>query len=292
MSARDHEVWVDSGFDPVMVQLDPPWLVSSTSFDVHQSKLLHRIRYFTKKERKKLGMKGIRDSITSKHHHACNTVRGSVSPTISPISGLNLSTSPFIHTITRSNFLLFVTDGSDVDGKYTDRYEDMGWEMPPTNDSDVHLEHYYHYPGVTLGVHRIHGYQIKYERVLMNRSRVATCQSVMIHTIDVPKRLTNEDAVHLPVGEETVIVTCPEVDIAGRFVFVTVLFYKETSGPANFRCGCVSRMAKVQEEYRGVLHSDTSAPAAITGRRVHFAPLASARYPVAPGGKEVHLGPI
>lgn len=155
----------------------------------------------------------------------------------------------------------------------------MGWELPPTSPTDTNLEHYYHYPGVTLGIHRIHGYQIKYERVLVKHDHVATARFVKIHTINVPKRLTCHDAIYLPVGEETVIVTCPEMDCNGRFVFVTVLFYREASSPADCRCGCTpSSSSSIVTVCRNSACSSVG-KSVTTGRRVHFAPLASARYP-------------
>lgn len=155
---------------------------------------------------------------------------------------------------------------------HKDLYEDLGWELPPTHDRDVQLEHYYHYPGVTLGVHHAEINKIKYERVILSTSGGRTIKSTRVFNVEIPVKLTRDEAVHVKIGTEDLVVTCPEKDTAGRFVYVTVLFYNKEAVKANCDCGCHLSGAL------NTLRPRKGSP----GRRVHFAPLAAVRYPVAP----------
>lgn len=142
----------------------------------------------------------------------------------------------------------------------------MGWELPPSDESDDQLEHYYHYPGVTLGIHRSKSSSINYERMRTTHTNLST----EVFPIAVPK-LTKEQAAHICIGQEQLVVTLPEIDTAGRFVFVTVLFYNLESVSCNCGCLCTSPFSEV-------IKVECEASCAYEGKRkVHFAPLVSVR---------------
>lgn len=157
----------------------------------------------------------------------------------------------------------------------------MGWELPPSHSKDSEMDHYYHYPGVTLGVHRKTDDKIDYERVRTHHFSSLLRRSTEYFRVKVPN-LKKEQAVHLRIGQEVIIVTRPGTDFTGRNVYVSVLFYKDISTSCN--CGC--RPINVALAEVSAIESDTTTTSDTAGSnkkvqrksRVHFAPLASVRY--------------
>lgn len=162
-----------------------------------------------------------------------------------------------------------------IEDSYIDQFEDMGWELPPSSVTDNQLEHYYHYPGVTLGIHRRNDYNLNYERVRTSHYGESVERLTEIYRVKVPK-LTQEQAVHLHIGREKIIVTMPEIDTAGHFVFVSVLFYKSDS---TMGCNCGCRPPSLLAERAAGSDANSVASLGNFGKRkVHFAPLVSVRY--------------
>ena len=174
-------------------------------------------------------------------------------------------------------------------------FEDMGWELPPTTRKAGPSDHYYHYPGVTLGIHRSLSYKLLYERVLFHAGLSSASSPMKVYHLSIPENLTAQDAVHLPIGNEELVVTCPETDSNGLLVFVTVLFYKAKAAGADCDCGCLLSPGAGGAGVRtgsGLEHSpelslpkiptavapDVKARTDAVDRKVHFAPLASVRY--------------
>jgi len=165
---------------------------------------------------------------------------------------------------------------SVIEETFMDQFEDMGWELPPSSVMDCQLEHYYHYPGVTLGIHRRSEYSINYERVRTSHYGASVERSTEIYKLKVP-RMTQEQAVHLQIGREKIIVTMPEIDTAGRFVFVSVLFYRiDTKSTCN--CGCRPPVSFCEMVSSACEATVVQKKSTFAKRKVHFAPLVSVRY--------------
>ncbi len=159
---------------------------------------------------------------------------------------------------------------------HLDQFEDMGWELPPSHAKDSEMDHYYHYPGVTLGVHRKSDNKIDYERVRTHHFSSLLRRSTEYFRVKVPD-LKKEQAVHLKIGKEVIIVTKPGTDFTGRNVFVSVLFYKDVSTSCN--CGCRPIKASCSDdETRSDEIAEPMTKKGTRKCRVHFAPLASVRY--------------
>ena len=159
---------------------------------------------------------------------------------------------------------------------HLDQFEDMAWELPPSHEKDSEMDHYYHYPGVTLGVHRKSDNRIDYERVRTHHFSSLLRRSTEYFRVKVPD-LKKEQAVHLKIGQEVIIVTKPGTDFTGRNVYVSVLFYKNVSTSCN--CGCrPMNVSHNQEALRSAEIAEPLTRKMMRKPRVHFAPLASVRY--------------
>ena len=158
---------------------------------------------------------------------------------------------------------------------YTDLYEDMGWELPPVRSEERNpVEHYYHYPGVTLGVHRVENNVIRYERIVRKIVDGKKITTVKVYPIEIPKKLSTEEAVQLTIGDEKLAITCPQRDEANRFVYVTVLFCSQETVKSSCECKCSLADGNIQKKPLMLDDEDTT-----TGtKRVHFAPLVAVRY--------------
>ena len=149
----------------------------------------------------------------------------------------------------------------------------MHWELPPTSIVDCRLEHYYHYPGVTLGIHRVNEKNtLRYERIFVNAENGN--KTTKVFDLSLPDIPDSHSAIRVAIGCDNLIITHPEKDNVGRNVYVTVLFYESSDLFEQDNCGSVCH-------HQNIFNQDTHQPTSSLkpiGRRVHFAPLAAVRY--------------
>ncbi|KAJ1437642.1 hypothetical protein B484DRAFT_416504 [Ochromonadaceae sp. CCMP2298] len=169
-------------------------------------------------------------------------------------------------------------------GAQRDCFEEIDWELPP-QAMDFFLEdQYYHYPGVTLSVHQSVKRVFTYERAHGDAASSKSPERIDRWEVRLPQHLRTNEHFKILLGSEEMVVTCVDQDELGTPILVSLLVHSpyvelDSVFPADHPTAmadpwlngggkAVARMVNVGEE----------AVRSPGKKRVHFAPLATARY--------------